>query len=107
MQKKSFAAFGRARLMVFQYITFQSLAEILRNLKSNSTGWIHEKWGNRWRFEWQRGYFGVTVSQSQVDRVRQYIKNQKQHHQRVSFQKEFLRLLKAHGIEYDERYIWK
>lgn len=85
----------------------QSLAEILRILKSNSTRWIHEKWKDRWRFQWQRGYFGVTVSQSQVERVRQYIRNQKQHHRRVSFQEEFLRLLKAYGIEYDERYIWK
>ncbi|MBZ5535667.1 MAG: transposase [Acidobacteriia bacterium] len=85
----------------------QSLTEIMRILKSNSSRWIHEKSRERWRFEWQRGYFGVTVTKSQVERVRQYIKNQKQHHQRVSFQEEFLRLLKAHQIEFDERYVWK
>lgn len=85
----------------------QSIAEIMRTLKSNSSGWIHRKWKDRARFEWQRGYFGATVSQSQVERVRGYIRSQRQHHRRVSFQEEFVRLLKAHGIEYDERYIWK
>ncbi len=93
--------------LLFALRADQSLADSLRTLKSNSTKWIHEKWKERWRFEWQRGYFGVTVSQSQVERVRAYIHRQKQHHRRVSFREEFLRLLKAHGIEYDERYIWK
>jgi len=85
----------------------QSLADILRILKSNSSRWVHEKRKDQSKFEWQRGYFGATVSESQVERVRQYIRNQKSHHRRVSFQEEFLRLLKAHGIQYDERYIWK
>jgi hypothetical protein len=46
------------------------------------------------------------VSASQVGRVSQYIANQQEHHRRVTFQEEFIALLKAHGIEYDERYLW-
>ncbi|MDD5544168.1 MAG: IS200/IS605 family transposase [Acidobacteriia bacterium] len=92
--------------LLFALRADQSPAAALRILKCNSSKWIHEKWRKRRDFEWQRGYFGTTVSHSQIDRVRTYIQNQKEHHRRVSFQEEFVRLLKAHGIEYDERYIW-
>jgi hypothetical protein len=60
-----------------------------------------------WRsFAWQSGYGAFTVSQSQIERVQRYIANQQKHHQRVSFKEEFIALLEAHGVEYDERYLW-
>jgi len=46
------------------------------------------------------------VSASQTDRVKTYIETQQEHHRKEDFKTEFLRLLKAHDIEYDERYIW-
>ena len=55
---------------------------------------------------WQNGYGAFTVSASQVSRVREYIRNQEAHHRRVSFQEEFVRMLKKNGVEYDERYLW-
>ena len=58
-------------------------------------------------FAWQQGYGAFTVSPSQEDRVRQYIANQEVHHRTVSFQEEFVALLRAHGIEFDERYLWE
>jgi REP-associated tyrosine transposase len=46
------------------------------------------------------------VSQSQVEKVQRYIANQQRHHERVSFKEEFIALLDAHGVDYDEKYLW-
>ena len=56
-------------------------------------------------FSWQRRYGAFTVSQSNVEEVRHYIAQQKEHHRRVSFRDEFIQFLKANGIEYDERFV--
>ena len=55
-------------------------------------------------FSWQRGYGAFTVSQSNVEEVRKYLRRQKEHHTKVSFRDEFIEFLKANDIEYDERY---
>ena len=78
---------------------------VLRDVKANSSGWVHKTIGQR-KFEWQSGYLGLTISPSQVERVKRYILNQENHHRRKSFQDEYLELLKLGGIEYDERYLW-
>jgi hypothetical protein len=46
------------------------------------------------------------VSESQVDRVRAYIRNQEEHHLTISFEEEYKELLRLHGISFDERYLW-
>jgi hypothetical protein len=56
-------------------------------------------------FSWQLGYGALSVSESNVEEVRQYIARQKEHHQKISFRDEFIQFLKVNGIEYDERYI--
>ena len=58
------------------------------------------------KFEWQSGYLGLTVSPSQIERVKRYVLNQEQHHRRQTFQEEYLELLKLSAIDYDERYVW-
>jgi len=83
-----------------------ALAEALRMLKSNSSLWVHET-RRRAAFAWQTGYGAFSVSQSNVPVVVRYIRNQDQHHRKVSFQEEFIAFLKRHGIAYDERYIWE
>ena len=83
-----------------------ALADALRVLKTNSSRWVHEKWVSRQDFGWQTGYGAFSVSQSKVSNVLSYIANQEQHHQKRSFQKEFIEYLNKNGIEYDERYIW-
>jgi putative transposase len=85
----------------------KAVAEVMRDVKANSSGWIHRTFPELRDFAWQAGYGAFTVSQSQVERVRLYIANQEEHHRKYSFQEEFIRLLKAHGIEYDERYLWE
>ena len=78
---------------------------VVRDIKSGSSGWVHDRVGLN-KFDWQSGYLGVTVSPSQIERVRRYILNQEKHHRRKSFQDEYKELLKLSAIEYDERYVW-
>jgi putative transposase len=84
-----------------------SVADVLRDLKANSSGWVHKEWTNRAGFAWQIGYGAFTVSQSRVPSLKRYIENQEEHHRTMTFQEEFTALLKKHGISYDERYIWE
>ncbi|MBP7864560.1 MAG: hypothetical protein KA419_01315 [Acidobacteria bacterium] len=58
-------------------------------------------------FGWQEGYGAFSVSLSAIGRVREYIQGQEEHHRRMGFQEEFLRMLQKHGIAYDEKFIWK
>jgi REP element-mobilizing transposase RayT len=82
-----------------------SISEFLSKFKSNSSGWA--KRHARGRFEWQTKYGAFTVSQSQIDRVRHYIRNQEAHHAKISFEEEFKILLKSHEIEFEEKYLWQ
>ena len=80
------------------------VAEMLNKIKANSSGWLNRT--NKLagsKFGWQEGYGAFTVSESQVDHVREYIRNQEQHHRRLTFQEEFEALLKRHGVAYDPK----
>jgi putative transposase len=81
-------------------------SQIAQYLKGESSKWIHEEFPKMCGFEWQDGYGGFTVSKSQVPEVIEYIKNQRQHHRKKTFQEEYLELLKKHGVDYDECYLW-
>ena len=56
-------------------------------------------------FAWQDGYAAFTVSQSQLDDVRAYIRSQPEHHRTKTFVEEYRAFLARHHIEYDERYL--
>ena len=81
-----------------------SVAEHLQVIKGGSSRWINDN-HPQLGFAWQTGYGGFTVSESSVPEVMRYIANQEAHHQRMTFKEELVRLLKRHGIEYDERYL--
>ena len=83
----------------------RSLSEVLRDLKANATGWMHDVFPSLKDFSWQRGYGAFTVSQSNVEEVRRYIARQKEHHAAISFRDEFMQFLRANGIEYNEKFI--
>jgi len=83
-----------------------SISDLLRVVKTNSSRWIHEEFPEHGRFGWQAGYGAFTVSVSRVTDVTDYIAAQQKHHRRVSFQEEFLTFLQKHGITYDERDLW-
>jgi len=82
-----------------------NVSDLVRVVKANSSKWMHETI-RKGTFAWQTGYGAFSVSHSSVDSVTKYIAEQAEHHKRRSFQAEFLALLKKHGVEYDERYIW-
>jgi putative transposase len=82
-----------------------ALSDVLRNLKANATGWLHDVFPSLEDFSWQRGYGAFTIAQSDVDDVRKYIATQQEHHRQMSFRDEFIRFLKVNGLEFDERYL--
>lgn len=81
------------------------LAKVLQDVKSSSSKWVHDEIGPS-KFAWQTGYGGFTVSPSQMEAVRKYIREQDTHHRKRTFQQEYLELLNKSGIEYDKRYLW-
>ena len=91
--------------LLIQRRTDEALATLMRRLKANSSRWIHAEIPTMGAFAWQEGYAAFTVSPSQFETVRQYVRNQAAHHQRWGFVEELKALLEAHGIEYDERYL--
>ena len=83
-----------------------SIAKALQLIKGGSSKWVHDTFPEHRLFGWQVKYGALGVSVSQLDKIIQYIKGQPEHHRRMTFQEEFLALLKKHRVEYDERYLW-
>jgi putative transposase len=80
-------------------------ADVVRDIKSNSCGWLHGR--NVLPFAWQDGYGAFTVSPSAVARVRAYIENQEAHHANHTFADERLALLTAAGATAEEMAAWE
>lgn len=83
----------------------RALSDVLRDLKANSSGWMHDVFPDAHDFAWQRGYGAFTVSASQVETVQRYIAEQERHHSKRDFRDEFIELLVRNGIDSDERYL--
>ncbi|MDX6499376.1 MAG: REP-associated tyrosine transposase [Blastocatellia bacterium] len=81
-----------------------SVSDFLSKLKSGSSSFAKRQTAGR--FAWQARYGAFTVSESQVERVRKYIRNQEEHHRKQSFEDEFRALLLAHHIDFDEAHPW-
>ena len=83
-----------------------AVADVVRDVKANTSGWIHQTLPNLRAFQWQDGYAAFSVSRSVLPEVVAYIRKQEAHHRKMTFQEELIGLLERHGVEYDERYIW-
>ncbi len=81
-------------------------SQIAQWLKGESSRWIHEEFPYLSKFGWQDGYGVFSVSKSNVPDVIEYIRNQRKHHLMQSFEDEYVSMLKLHGIDYDERYLF-
>ena len=68
--------------------------------------WLKERGRDYADFEWQGGYADFSVSQSNLEQVKQYIAGQEEHHRKIGFQDELRALLRKHEIEWDEKYVW-
>ena len=84
-----------------------SIAKALQLIKGGSSKWVHDTFPEHRLFGWQVKYGAFSVSVSQLDKIIEYIRNQEAHHQKMTFQDEFLALLKKHQVAYDERYLWE
>jgi len=83
-----------------------SVSDMLQKIKGNSSKWVNERPDRRARCGWQDGYGASSVSESQLSKANDYIRQQEEHHRRKTFKEEFIEFLERHGVEYDERYIW-
>lgn len=83
-----------------------TVSELVRLVKCNSSKWVHETFPGHREFAWQNGYGAFSVSRSHRGLVTKYIHMQAEHHKAVSYQDEFRELLRRHGLEWDERYLW-
>ena len=86
-----------------------TIAKMVEQAKISTSLWFKKLDSPIPSFCWQGGYAVFSVSQSQVEGVRSYIKSQREHHgshRVMSFQDELRAMLKKHGMAFDERYVW-
>src|SRR4029077_14404315 len=81
-------------------------AQLIEEIKKASSKWIKTLDARYRGFFWQRGYGAFSVSPSQLHAVLQYIETQQEHHRTRTFQEEYRELLRRHGVDFDERYVW-
>ncbi len=79
-----------------------ALAKAVATIKSNSSPWANEE---GLKLAWQQGYAAFSVSASIVPVVVRYIQNQATHHRKMTFDEEFLVLLRKHGVEFDPKFV--
>ena len=76
----------------------QTISNVMKLLKGESSFWINKNKLCKIKFEWQNEYFAVSVSDALIDRVRNYIKNQEEHHKVTTFQEEYEELMRIYGF---------
>jgi len=77
----------------------QTISDIMQKIKGESSFWINKNKLTRLKFEWQDDFYSVSIGTSQLDNLRKYIRNQEQHHQRVSFQDELESIIKECNLQ--------
>jgi putative transposase len=83
-----------------------SQAQLVEQIKKTSSKWIKTVNARCRGFTWQRGYGAFSVSASQLESVLDYVNSQQEHHRTRTFQEEYRELLRKHGVDFDERYVW-
>lgn len=83
-----------------------ALMKLVEEVKSHSSKWMKTKGVGLKDFYWQNGYGAFSVNPSQLNIVSEYIENQKEHHDKKTFQQEYRSFLKKYDVRYDERYVW-
>ena len=84
-----------------------NVAKAVQLIKGGSSKWVHDTFTQYRKFTWQDGYGAFSVSASQADKTIAYIKGQKEHHRKRTFEEEFIEFLDKHGVEYDRRYVFR
>jgi REP element-mobilizing transposase RayT len=84
----------------------ESVSDLMRTVKARSSKWVHGTLPALKAFAWQEGYSVFSVSKSRERGVKKYIAGQAEHHKKVDFKSELLRMLRACDIEFDARYVF-
>lgn len=82
------------------------ISDLVREIKKSSNAFVNENKFSSFKFEWQKGYGAFSYSHSDLDRVIHYIKNQKEHHKKNTFKKEYQRFLEKFEIDYNDDYLF-
>ena len=93
--------------IVIKLKPIHSLSEIIKKVKANSSKWLNKSNRLPFKFSWQEGYGAFTASESQIQAIIRYVKEQENHHRRMPFKDEFIRILKLNKVEFDEKLLWK
>ncbi len=92
--------------LYLRWRTDGAISDLLRAIKARSSKWIHDTFPELRAFAWQEGYSVFSVSKSQEEAVKKYIAGQAEHHQKEDFRSELLRTLRAHGVTFDEKFLF-
>jgi putative transposase len=92
--------------LLFDLSRTVSASQAVEDVKKTSSKWIKTQGEQFALFAWQSGYGAFAVSESNTEKVREYIANQQEHHKKRTFQEEFRTFLQHHRIIFDERYVW-
>jgi putative transposase len=84
--------------LLFHLSPTLTLSKAISLLKANSSKWMNEHGRS---FAWQEGYSAFSVSVSNLEKVASYIRSQKEHHRKMTFEAEYLELLRKHNIDFD------
>jgi REP element-mobilizing transposase RayT len=82
------------------------VADLVEEVKTESSKWIKRRGREFKNFHWQAGYGAFSIGQLNVETLKRYIRGQKKHHSRVTFQGEHREFLQRYQVDYDERYVW-
>ncbi|RWU06527.1 IS200/IS605 family transposase [Pedobacter chitinilyticus] len=83
-----------------------AIADLVRDIKNNSSKFVNERRWVKGKFQWQEGYGAFSYGHSQIDRVYNYILNQEEHHRKKSFKEEYFDFLKKYEIAHDQKYLF-
>lgn len=79
----------------------QTIAKVIQLIKGESSFWANKENLFDYKLQWSDDYFVASVSESSLNKVRDYIKNQEEHHKKVSFKEEYEKFLSSFGIQYN------
>ncbi len=77
-----------------------SIGKVAQLLKGESSYWVNKNKITKTKFEWQNEYFAVSVDDNNIDAVREYIKNQEEHHKKITFSQEYELFMKRYGFKF-------
>jgi len=77
----------------------QTLSKVMQLLKGESSFWINKNSRTKIKFEWADEYFGISISESLLSKVREYIKNQDEHHMKMTWEEEYEVFMERYGFK--------